>query len=194
MSPAVVGWLDAQTLVDAFGLGAVYALMAVGIGLVFGVLRLVNFAYGQLIMAGAYTLAFTSQAGWPTWAGGICMRLVVVILLSGAMDRLVFRPLRTQSPAVMLVTTFAVAFILQNVALLIDVRDLQVEPPLDDSSFRSARIVRRPSRRTLTLGAAAAAAGASLEAGLGTLRSPGPVCPEVGRRFQLTQAMARPPI
>ena len=43
-------------------LGAVYALMAVGIGLVFGVLRLVNFAYGQLIMAGAYTLALTN--GW----------------------------------------------------------------------------------------------------------------------------------
>ena len=53
-------------LVDAIGLGAVYALMAVGIGLVFGVLRLVNFAYGQLIMAGAYTLAFTSD--WPTAA------------------------------------------------------------------------------------------------------------------------------
>ena len=99
---AVFGALDAQTLVDAVGLGAVYALMAVGIGLVFGVLRLVNFAYGQLIMAGAYTLAFTSQAGWPTWAG-IVMCFVVVILLSGAMDRLVFRPLRTQSPAVMLV-------------------------------------------------------------------------------------------
>ena len=52
--------VDAQTLVDAVGLGAVYALMAVGIEVVFGVLRLVNFAYGQLIMAGAYTLAFTS--------------------------------------------------------------------------------------------------------------------------------------
>ena len=58
-----VAAVDAQTLVDAVGLGAVYALMAVGIGLVFGVLRLVNFAYGQLIMAGAYTLAFTSD--WP---------------------------------------------------------------------------------------------------------------------------------
>mgnify|MGYP003293795898 CR=1 FL=1 len=46
--------VDAQTLVDAVGLGAVYALMAVGIGLVFGVLRLVNFAYGQLVMAGAF--------------------------------------------------------------------------------------------------------------------------------------------
>ena len=42
--------------------------MAVGIGLVFGVLRLVNFAYGQLIMAGAYALAFASQWDWPRWA------------------------------------------------------------------------------------------------------------------------------
>ena len=55
--------------------------------------------------------------------------LLVVILLSGVMDRLVFRPLRTQSPAVMLVTTFAVAFILQNVALLIDVRDDTIGEP-----------------------------------------------------------------
>ena len=53
----ILAAVDAQTLVDAVGLGAVYALMAVGIGLVFGVLRLVNFAYGQLVMAGAYTLA-----------------------------------------------------------------------------------------------------------------------------------------
>ena len=44
--------INAQVVVDAIGLGAIYALMAVGIGLVFGVLRLVNFAYGQLIMAG----------------------------------------------------------------------------------------------------------------------------------------------
>ena len=98
------GWLvaavDAQTLVDAVGLGAVYALMAVGIGLVFGVLRLVNFAYGQLIMAGAYTLAFTS--GWPV-AGSLLACFAVVIALSLAMERTVFRPLRTQSPAVMLV-------------------------------------------------------------------------------------------
>ena len=53
----ILGVLDFQTLTDAVGQGAIYALMAVGIGLVFGVIRLVNFAYGQLIMAGAYTLA-----------------------------------------------------------------------------------------------------------------------------------------
>ena len=100
--------------------------MAVGIGLVFGVLRLVNFAYGQLIMAGAYTLAFTSD--WPT-AGSIAACFVVVIALSLAMERAVFRPLRTQSPAVMLVTTFAVAFLLQNVALILDIRDGTIGEP-----------------------------------------------------------------
>ena len=56
-----------QVIVDAIGLGAVYALMAVGIGLVFGILRLVNFAYGQLVMAGAYALAFASQWELPLW-------------------------------------------------------------------------------------------------------------------------------
>jgi branched-chain amino acid transport system permease protein len=119
----VLAALDASTLSDALGLGAIYALMAVGIGLVFGVLRLVNFAYGQLVMAGAYTLAFTS--GWPI-AAGIVTCFAVVIALSLAMDRVVFRPLRGQSPAVMLVTTFAVAFLLQAIALIVDLRNNQL--------------------------------------------------------------------
>ncbi len=108
---------DWQTLADGVALGSIYALMAVGIGLVFGVLRLVNFAYGQLVMAGAFALALASEWGWPVWAG-ILLCFAVVIALSALMDRLVFRPLRTQSPAVMLVATFAVAFLLQNIALL----------------------------------------------------------------------------
>jgi branched-chain amino acid transport system permease protein len=109
--------IDWQTLADAIGLGAIYALMAVGIGLVFGVLRLVNFAYGQLVMAGAYALAFASERGWPV-AAGIALCFGVVLALSFLMDRIVFRPLRAHSPAVMLVATFAVAFLLQSIALL----------------------------------------------------------------------------
>ena len=116
MTATVLG-ADWQTLADAVGLGAMYALMAVGIGLVFGVLRLVNFAYGQLIMAGAYSLAFAFERGWPVWTG-ILLCFGVVLLLSIAMERIVFRPLRAHSPAVMLVATFAVAFLLQSVALL----------------------------------------------------------------------------
>jgi branched-chain amino acid transport system permease protein len=118
--PSLLAVVDAQTIVDAIGLGAIYALMAVGIGLVFGVLRLVNFAYGQLVMAGAYTLAFTSD--WPV-AASIVACFAVVLALSLAMEWAVFRPLRTATPAVMLVTTFAIAFLLQAVALLVDVRD-----------------------------------------------------------------------
>src|SRR5689334_16846210 len=113
---AILG-ISWQTLADAIGLGAVYALMAVGIGLVFGVLRLVNFAYGQLVMAGAYALAFASEHGWSVWLG-IVLCFAVVLLLSLLLDRIVFRPLRAHSPTVMLVATFAVAFLLQSIALL----------------------------------------------------------------------------
>jgi branched-chain amino acid transport system permease protein len=116
VTAAVLG-IDWQVLADATGLGAIYALMAVGIGLVFGVLRLVNFAYGQLIMAGAYSLALASEWGWPVW-GGILLCFAVVLALSLLMERVVFRPLRTYSPAVMLVATFAVAFLLQSIALI----------------------------------------------------------------------------
>src|SRR4051812_14223678 len=117
MIVATVLRADWQTLADAFGLGGIYALMAVGIGLVFGVLRLVNFAYGQLVMAGAYALAFAYERGGPGWIG-ILLCFAVVVVLSVAMDWLVFRPLRTQTPVVMLVATFAVAFLLQSIALL----------------------------------------------------------------------------
>jgi len=149
--------LDAQTLADAVGLGAVYALMAVGIGLVFGVLRLVNFAYGQLIMVGAYTLAFTSE--WPVAASiGACF--IVVLALSFVMDRAVFRPLRTQSPAIMLVTTFAIAFVLQAVALLVDIRDGTIgESAVSIAPLNQAIAIGGVDVRKVTIVAVAVAAG-----------------------------------
>jgi branched-chain amino acid transport system permease protein len=153
---SVLGALDAQTLVDAVGLGAVYALMAVGIGLVFGVLRLVNFAYGQLVMAGAYTLAFT--ASWPV-AASIAACFVVVVALSMLMDRIVFRPLRGQSPAVMLVTTFAIAFMLQAIALMIDIRDDTIgEIATSIASFNQATTVAGVDVRKITIAAVVVAA------------------------------------
>jgi branched-chain amino acid transport system permease protein len=153
---AVLAFVDAQTLVDAIGLGAVYALLAVGIGLVFGVLRLVNFAYGQLIMIGAYTLAFTSS--WPV-AASVAMCFAVVVAASLVMDRVVFRPLRGQSPAVMLVTTFAVAFFLQAVALLVDVRDDVIgEPAVSVAPLNQAITIHGVDVRRVTIVAVVAAA------------------------------------
>jgi branched-chain amino acid transport system permease protein len=157
---SVLAAFDAQTVVDALGLGAIYALMAVGIGLVFGVLRLVNFAYGQLIMAGAYTLAFT--ASWPV-AASIAACFVVVVALSMLMDRVVFRPLRGQSPAVMLVTTFAIAFMLQAIALAIDIRDDTIgEIAASIASFNQAITVGGVEVRKITIAAVIVAAVALL--------------------------------
>lgn len=104
-----------QALVDAAALGALFALVAMGLGLMFGVMRLINFAYGELITAGAYALALTS--GQTTWARAV-IAFGVVIILSVLMD-VVFRPLRGATPAAMLVATFALSFTLQNIAVVV---------------------------------------------------------------------------
>jgi branched-chain amino acid transport system permease protein len=105
---------DVQILLDAVALGSIYALMAIGIGLVFGVLRLVNFAYGQLIMAGGYAIALTSDRP-PLVSIAACF--AVVLALSFAMELVAFRPLRSASPTTMLVATFAISYLLQSIAL-----------------------------------------------------------------------------
>jgi branched-chain amino acid transport system permease protein len=106
---------EIQILLDAVALGSVYAVMAVGIGLVFGVLRLVNFAYGQLIMVGAYALALTSDQ---RPAVSILVCFAVVLAFTMAMEVAVFRPLRSATPSTMLVATFAVSFLLQAIAIV----------------------------------------------------------------------------
>jgi branched-chain amino acid transport system permease protein len=104
-----------QTLLDAVALGSVYALIAVGIGLVFGVLRLINFAYGQLIMAGAYALALTGHLA-PALSILVCFGVVLGLTL--VLEFLAFRPLRNAPPATMLVATFAISFLLQAIAVV----------------------------------------------------------------------------
>ena len=106
-----------QALTDAVALGALYGVVAVGIGLVFGVMRLINFAYGELITGGAYVLAYTS--GWPPVLA-IVACFAAVIALALAQERIAFRPLRRSgaAPATMLVATFAVSFLLQAIYLL----------------------------------------------------------------------------
>jgi branched-chain amino acid transport system permease protein len=110
-----VNW--GQAIANAISLGALYGLVAVGIGLVFGVMRLINFAYGELITAGAYVLAYTSR--WPAPLA-IITCVVAVVALALAQERIAFRPLRRMgaSPAAMLVATFAVSFLLQAIYLL----------------------------------------------------------------------------
>ncbi len=104
-----------QSVIDGIGLGAVYAVVAVGIGLVFGVMRLVNLAYGEIITAGGYTLAFLGGQPAPL---AIAACVAVCVALALVQERIAFRRLRGASPVTMLIATFAVSFLLQNVYLL----------------------------------------------------------------------------
>ena len=102
----------AQTIIDGLALGALYGLVAIGLALVFGVLQLINFAQGELITAGAYSLSLTSSL---PLVASIVICFAVCIGLSVAIERLAFRPLRGAAPATTLVATFAVAFALEAV-------------------------------------------------------------------------------
>lgn len=101
-----------QYLIDGVALGAVYALAAVGIALIFGVLRLINFAYGELITIAAYTLALTSE--WPLPLS-LLASVAASVLLAVVIDKLAFSRLREAPVATTLVATFALAFALQAV-------------------------------------------------------------------------------
>src|SRR4029077_517201 len=84
-----------EYLIDGVSLGTIYVLVAIGIGLVFGVMRLINFAYGELITAGGYTLAYLNGQP-PVVAILACFGVVIALAL--VQERVAFRPLRGASP------------------------------------------------------------------------------------------------
>jgi branched-chain amino acid transport system permease protein len=105
-----------QNLIDAVSLGSVYALAALGIGLIFSIMRLINFAHGELIMVGGFVIY--ALAGNPMIVMALSAIIVVTILALG-MERLAFRPLRKASPPTLLIASFAVSYLVQHVILLI---------------------------------------------------------------------------
>jgi branched-chain amino acid transport system permease protein len=105
-----------QHLIDAASLGSLYALLALGVALIFGIMNLINFAYGELIMIGAFTLYGLAGVPWPLQLLGC---VVVTTIASLLMDRLAFRPFRGAGGPVLLVTSFALSFALQSLATVI---------------------------------------------------------------------------
>lgn len=107
-----------QTALDAIALGSQYALYALGVAIVFGIMNLINFAYGELIMASGFTLIVSSNHG-VALAPAVLLSIVVAVVLALATERVAFRPIRGASPATLLITSFAVSYLLQNIATLI---------------------------------------------------------------------------
>ena len=116
-------------LVNGLSLGSVYALIALGYTMVYGIAKMLNFAHGDVIMIGAYVALITmKQAGLPTWVA-ILISIIACTVLGVLMERVAYKPLRnaTSSLAV-LITAIGVSYLLQNVALLIFGANAQTFP------------------------------------------------------------------
>ncbi len=115
-----------QVLIDAAALGSLFALSALAIGLVFGIMRLINFAQGDFITIGAYALIVPSTnliatkfiGAWP-WPIMIISVVAICVLAALITERTAFRPLRDADASTLLITSFAVSFLIQNLILLV---------------------------------------------------------------------------
>ena len=120
-----------QNIIDGISVGSLYALTALGIGLIFGVMRLINVAHGELITFMGYTmLLFITQSV----VLAIVCGMIAVIILALVTERVAFRPLRGADPATLLVASFAVSFFLQKMLALVigsKPKGIDVLPGLD---------------------------------------------------------------
>ena len=107
------------TLVDGINRGSVFALVALGYTMVYGIAKMLNFAHGDVIMVGAYSImVFLTGMGLPipvTLIGCI----VICAALGFTVEKLAYKPLRQSSPLSVLITAIGVSYLLQNLALLI---------------------------------------------------------------------------
>ena len=107
-----------QQLINAVSIGSLYALMAIGLAMVFGILRLINFAHGDLIMVGSYVALLLIVLGLPfviAAAAGILASTLAGLL----MERLAYRPIRGAHEIAMLLTSFSVTILLENLAIIL---------------------------------------------------------------------------
>lgn len=107
-------------LINGISLGSVYALIALGYTMVYGIAKMLNFAHGDVIMIGSY-IVFTivSTLSLPTWLGMI-LSIVLCTLLGIVIEKIAYKPLRQASSSLaVLITAIGVSYLLQNVALLI---------------------------------------------------------------------------
>lgn len=106
-------------LISGISLGSIYALIALGYTMVYGIAKMLNFAHGDVIMIGGfavYTACYTMGFGH---FAGIVIAIIVCTLLGMTIEKVAYRPLRKATPLAVLITAIGVSYLLQNLALLI---------------------------------------------------------------------------
>lgn len=107
-----------STFIDGLSLGSIYALIALGYTMVYGIAKMLNFAHGDIIMVGAYAIFSTlALSGHPVLA--IIIAIIVCTLLGILTEKFAYKPLRGASPLAVLITAIGVSYLLQSIAQLI---------------------------------------------------------------------------
>lgn len=105
-------------LINGISLGSVYAIIALGYTMVYGIAKMLNFAHGDIIMVGAYAL-FTTLTTGGNIAAAVVVAIVVCTLTGVVIEKVAYRPLRGASPLAVLITAIGVSYFLQSIAQLI---------------------------------------------------------------------------
>lgn len=148
-----------QQLVNALSLGSIYAVLALGLAMVYSTLGILNFAYGELITITGYTMFFATQSGLPFVVAAI-LGIVVAGAASVGMQALVFRPLRGASFVTLLFASFALSQVLQGLfRQVISPRSKGIPSPELFSEFVAIGGIRIGALSLLTLAVALGAMG-----------------------------------
>lgn len=108
-----------QQIINGLSIGSVYALVALGYTMVYGIIKLINFAHGEIFMVGAYSaMIFITMFNLPLWLAMI-LSMVSTALLGIVIEKVAYKPLRKSSRTAALITAIGVSFLLQNAMLLI---------------------------------------------------------------------------
>ena len=107
-------------LISGISLGSVYAIIALGYTMVYGIAKMLNFAHGDIIMVGAYVVFMAMSSGGVPALPAVLLSIVVCTVLGVVIERVAYKPLRNAaSPLAVLITAIGVSYFLQNMALLI---------------------------------------------------------------------------
>ena len=108
-----------QHFINALGLGALYGLIAIGYTMVYGILRLINFAHGDIFMLGAYFVFFATIVYKLPWGIGVLIAIAGATVCGLLVDRIAYRPLRSAPRISALISAIGVSFFLENLAVVV---------------------------------------------------------------------------
>ena len=106
-------------LINGISLGSIYAIIALGYTMVYGIAKMLNFAHGDVIMIGCYVVFMTMSGMNMNPLLSVILAVVVCTVLGVIIEKVAYKPLRKASPLAVLITAIGVSYLLQNIALLI---------------------------------------------------------------------------